>query len=120
IEWLMYGRYQDEVRFTLGCGFEIGTGRNLDQSWDEEALAIWAEASGLDRNALVRQQATGINGILEKMLCMINQPGLVEPSPRPTDKRVLREAGKDFKTEAAAPTWHECRIRPGRHGGVGG
>lgn len=52
--------------------------------------------------------------LVEKMLCIINQPGLVETRGRDTDKRVLRKA--KVAALAAAPRWHQCRIRPGQHG----
>lgn len=53
--------------------------------------------------------------LVEKYLCIINQPGLVEHRERDTDKRVIREAAKaNVKTPPAK--WHECRIRPGVHG----
>jgi hypothetical protein len=53
--------------------------------------------------------------LVEKYLCIINQPGLVERRERDTDKRVLKEAVK-ANIEAPAAKWHECRIRPGVHG----
>lgn len=52
---------------------------------------------------------------VEKFLCIINQPGLVERRARDTDKRVMREA-KARSVEQPAPKWHECYIRPGVHG----
>lgn len=52
---------------------------------------------------------------VEKFLCIINQPGLIERRARDTDKRILREAtSRDY--ELASPKWHECHIRPGVHG----
>jgi len=56
--------------------------------------------------------------IVEKMLCIINQQGLVEQRARDTDKRVLRLAGS-ASTGTPQPKWHECLIRPGTHGSVG-
>jgi len=54
---------------------------------------------------------------IEKFLCIINQPGLVERRPRDTDKRILREAKvRDY--QSPTPTWHECHIRPGIHGSL--
>ena len=55
---------------------------------------------------------------IEKFLCIINQPGLVERRSRDTDKRILREVkARDY--EPASPKWHECHIRPGVHGSEG-
>ena len=52
---------------------------------------------------------------IEKFLCIINQPGLVERRTRDTDKRILRESkARDY--DPAPPKWHECHIRPGVHG----
>lgn len=52
---------------------------------------------------------------VEKFLCIINQPGLVERRARDTDKRILRQA-RARAYEPAFPRWHECHIRPGVHG----
>lgn len=57
-----------------------------------------------------------MNGLLEKMLCMINQPGLIDRHAEPTDKRVLREAAKHEQTKGAPAMWARCNIRPGQHG----
>ncbi len=63
-----------------------------------------------------REDAAAIGLIfVEKFLCIINQPGLVERRARDTDKRILREARvRDY--EPVPPKWHECHIRPGVHG----
>ncbi len=50
---------------------------------------------------------------VEKLLCIINQPGLIEKRERDTDKRVMRQASGLL----VPPKWHECRIRPGYHAG---
>jgi hypothetical protein len=63
-----------------------------------------------------RQNAISIGLLLvEKFLCIINQPGLTELRPRNTDKRVMRQAAVG-SIEAPRPKWHECHIRPGVHG----
>jgi hypothetical protein len=56
--------------------------------------------------------------LVEKLLCLINQTGLIERRPRDTDKRVIRLAAK---RGVAAPDsrWHQCHLRPGVHGLTG-
>jgi len=56
--------------------------------------------------------------LVEKFLCIINQPGLIDRKARVTDKRVMREAGAR-KIEAPPAQWYECHIRPGVHGSGG-
>lgn len=63
------------------------------------------------------RQASTFAGLtlIEKFLCIINQPGLVDLRGNDTDKRVMREA----KTKGIKPPparWHQCHIRPGVHG----
>ena len=53
--------------------------------------------------------------LVEKFLCMINQPGLVDQRARDTDKRVIRLAAQRG-VEAPESKWHQCHIRPGVHG----
>lgn len=53
--------------------------------------------------------------LVEKLLCIINQPGLANLRARDTDKRVMRLAAQR-NVEAPRPIWHECYIRPGVHG----
>lgn len=53
--------------------------------------------------------------LVEKYLCIINQPGLVGQRDHNTDKRVLRLASSTG-LEAPPLRWHECHIRPGLHG----
>lgn len=52
--------------------------------------------------------------MVEKFLCIINQPGLIDQKTRATDKRVVREAAAhNIETP---PQWYQCHIRPGIHG----
>lgn len=119
IKYMMFGALiSDEINFVMECGFRLGTGENLNASWDERVLQRWSGLSGMEPKLFADQQATGVNGILEKMMCIINQPGLVEQRLRETDRRVLRLATKSERTRSAADHWHECRIRPGKHGVV--
>jgi hypothetical protein len=55
--------------------------------------------------------------LVEKFLCIINQPGLTHTRERKTDKRVLRLAAEQG-IALPQPKWHECHIRPGVHGGA--
>lgn len=102
--------------FAMESGFELGTPINLPPKWDTSVLDEWAEATGIAAKDFGEQQAKGINGLLEKMLCMLSQQGLVDSVERPTDRRILREAANDELTDGVTPVWMECRIRPGRHG----
>lgn len=102
--------------YAMESGFELGTPINLHPRWDRDVLMEWADASGMDPDNFGEQQAKGINGLLEKMLCMMSQKGLVEPLERSIDKRILREAIHDDLADGATTIWAECRIRPGRHG----
>jgi hypothetical protein len=52
--------------------------------------------------------------LVEKFLCMINQPGLVASRELRTDKRVLKLASS-LGLKTAAVTWGTCYIRPGVH-----
>jgi hypothetical protein len=54
-----------------------------------------------------------MNISLEKFLCIINQPGLVDRRERDADKRVVREALKSG--QSVPDKWHVCVIRPGQH-----
>jgi hypothetical protein len=53
--------------------------------------------------------------LVEKFLCIINQPGLIDQRARDTDKRVMRLA-TERGIEAPPSKWHQCHIRPGVHG----
>jgi len=53
--------------------------------------------------------------LVEKFLCLINQPGLIDQRIRDTDKRVLRLAAARG-VGAPEAKWHQCHIRPGVHG----
>lgn len=57
--------------------------------------------------------------LVEKLLCIINQPGLLDLRARDTDKRVMRQAAAQ-RIEPPKPQWHECYIRPGIHGPTAG
>ncbi len=56
--------------------------------------------------------------LVEKLLCIINQPGLADLRTRDTDKRVMRLAVQR-SVEAPRAKWHECFIQPGVHGTIG-
>lgn len=119
IEYAAIGPIGDgnEQGIIFSCGFDLGTNRNHIGKWDEQALKIWSAAAGLGRDQFADKQATGTNGIAEKMLCMINQPGLVQRRGREIDRRILREIAKmPGAASLEPPVWHECRIRPGSHG----
>lgn len=110
---------------------------------DEEHISVHAIAEGDDGNPHVdwdatfrpgtdeftygneaspserRQGATFIGLVLiEKFLCIINQPGLVDLHDKQTDKRVMREA-KAHGMDLPPARWHQCHIRPGVHGAGG-
>lgn len=102
--------------FAMESGFRLGTPINLLPRWDREVLAEWADAAGMEPDKFGEQQVKGINGLLEKMLCMMSQKDLVEPLERSTDRRILRDAARDDLADDATRIWSECRIRPGRHG----
>lgn len=55
--------------------------------------------------------------LVEKFLCIINQPGLADLRARDTDKRVVQLASQR-KIEPPRLKWHECHIRPGIHGAI--
>jgi len=96
-------------------GFRLKTNENLFVEWlvsADEAVRLSSELDPKDERLLT---AKGMNFILEKMLCIINQPRLVERAERPTDKRILREAR--HSDDPAPAIWHQCRIRPGAHHG---
>ncbi len=98
-------------------GFRPGTSDHLPGEWLEPAYAAGPNPptimSATDPRMVVM---TSITSALEKYLCIINQPGLIEHRERTTDKRVLKEAKKIGKR--APVTWHECRIRVGCHSGT--
>lgn len=54
--------------------------------------------------------------LVEKFLCIINQPGLTDLRAHNTDKRVIRLAAENG-IEVPQLKWHQCHIRPGVHGG---
>lgn len=115
ITWEGYSDLMGAIKLTFECGFFLGSGENLPAQWDEESLDYWRRDSGMDRMAFASMQATGFNGLLEKLLCIINQPGLVDRRARDTNKRVMRIVASDG-VDRPAPKWHECRIQPGVHG----
>ncbi|SDT97337.1 hypothetical protein [Stappia sp. ES.058] len=52
--------------------------------------------------------------LVEKMLLLLGQPGLVDRDRQSTDKRIVRAARDAGYGEV--PQWHVCRVRPGQHG----
>lgn len=101
--------------FAMISGFEIGTRKILNTKWMSNVLTDWASSIEMDPGDFAEQQSKGLNSLLEKMLCMMNQQGLIERDERSADRRTLREATRDGIPEVT-PIWAECRIRPGRHG----
>lgn len=96
-------------------GFEPGTITNAAPQWDNRVLRDWSRTSSLPMMEFGSVQASGTNALVEKFLCMINQPGLIDRRPRDTDSRVVRESRRTGRQ--ASLVWHECRIRPGHHSG---
>lgn len=99
----------------FSSGFVLGTQQNTEIQW--------ASFRGeLERHDVLppreRDSVLGFNLLLEKTLCIINQPGLIERLPRDTDKRVVRVA-KDLEGRPDVSKFFECRIRPGQHGDPG-
>lgn len=108
---------QSDGYVAINCITEIGMAHTI--LWQAAFLPgstkyrIVSEAELSDRESRAIIIGTFL---VEKFLCIINQPGLVERQPRDTDKRVRRTATAS-KIGDVAPTWHECRIRPGSHVG---
>jgi hypothetical protein len=118
IGYTAFSEWRGNVQYWFECGFRPGTGENQASSWNEDVARWWAASSGLTVEKFAPKQATGMNALLEKLLCMINQPGLVERRQRPIDKRVQRLAAKAPECVSPPAIWHECRIRAGQHGGA--
>lgn len=111
--WLPMPEGKPRYRFT--SGFVLGTDENTEITWT-------AYAGEPKQSALTRQQETtarSFNLFLEKVLCIINQPGLVERQPRDADRRVRRIA-KTLPGKPDVSKFFECRIRPGQHGDATG
>lgn len=87
-------------------GFKPGTFETLPTGWRKSDAGT---ALGPQQESLAR----GLNAVVEKLLCILNQPGLIEHKMRPTDKRVLRELDRTAAKDRSH--WHECRIRAGAH-----
>lgn len=98
----------------LKGGFRRGSSDHLPGEWFDASDSFGSEGPRTMMASDPRMGVmTSITSALEKLLCVINQPGLVDRDPRPTDKRVSREARK---TKLNTPdVWHQCRIRPGEH-----
>lgn len=118
IEWEAFGPFNGELHFLFACGFVLGTPQHLTPRWNSDFLTYWSHGRG-DKDEWGSQHATGFSGVIVRMLCMINDTGLLEMAPRDTDKRVVRLAA-GAGVVSPAPRWHECRIRPGVHGRPGG
>jgi hypothetical protein len=95
-------------------GFRLGTSDNFGSEWNSESGFRLAAPAGKTVEQIHTEQVLGTNSLLEKMLCMINQPDLVERRAQETDKRVTRTALA--RRHEGPAKWHECRIRPGIHG----
>lgn len=105
------------VDFRFASGFTMGTGQNSMITWanfEGEGGEVGA-VNSMTPDDLRHKTVRGFNILLEKMLCIINQPGLVDRREKATDKRVARESEKAGLP--AAPYWYECRIRQGLHAG---
>lgn len=98
-------------------GFRLNTNENFHVEWMVPVDEVVHQSPEMDAKDQRLLTAKGMNFILEKMLCIINQPGLVERTARPTDKRVIREARRIGET--VPERWHQCRIRPGTHNSGG-
>src|SRR5690606_27023504 len=97
------------------AGFRLGTSDNFGSEWNKESgFRPIPPPVGKTTEQFRVEQIQSTNSLIEKMLCMINQPGLVDHRSKKTDKRVVRTAS-ERRIEAPAK-WHECRIRPGVHG----
>lgn len=95
-------------------GFTIGTNRTAATEWQVYPGEDAPEGGRIDDER--DRAASWFANVVEKLLCIINQPGLVGSSSRPTDKRILREAAKSSALQSVPTIWHEYRIRPGHHG----
>lgn len=111
----------DKPRLRFTSGFMLGTEDNAPFNW-----AVWEGEKGYREDggyigeaqdgSLQERTVRSFNLHLEKLLLIINQPGLVQQTPRPTDKRVTRLLRNMPPSEVDHSVWHECSIRPGHHG----
>jgi hypothetical protein len=114
--WDMFIREAGDVTWIAESGFHLGTGNNDDCHWNAEYLLEACRVTGRGRLEFSETNTKATNGQLEKILCIINQPQLVERQERKTQKRVVRSAAKDGAGTTVPAVWHECRVRPGSHG----
>jgi len=110
---------QTDGYLSINCITELESGCTI--LWSAAFLPGTKKYRILSEKPLSEKAKTAIiigTCIVEKFLCIINQPSLVEHQARDTDKRVMRTAAAD-KTPVR-PHWHECRVRPGLHSGGNG
>lgn len=107
-------------RVAVNC-FVEGQERHADMHW-QAAFTPGTDQITFNQTTLPSekmQEEIFIGLVLvEKFLCIINQPGLVDLRARATDKRVMREA-EARNIDRPSPKWHQCHIRPGVHGTKG-
>lgn len=132
VEYLAHGlrvllvceQHDEEIRFVVwfsdlgrGPGMRFLSGMTLGTQQNTEV--VWSTQPWEARQERVTDQqimvARSFSLTLEKLLLIINQPGLVDHAERPTDKRVQRVANA-MRDKPDVSRFFECRIRPGRHG----
>lgn len=116
IIWDEFYKDGNEAVWFTESGFRLGTDFNFASNWDQEYVQHAAAVTGRAPQEFMQTNTRATNGLLEKILCIINQPGLVDRRDRQTDKRVLRHAASVGIKSTVSPFWHECSIRPGQHG----
>lgn len=109
--WLHFPMPEGKPRYRFSSGFILGEERNTEIEW----ATFPGEPQLREMSAQQLTTARGFNLLLEKMLLIINQPGLVDRTPRDTDKRVIR-ASRALPGKPDVSKFFECRIRPGEHG----
>lgn len=111
---------EDIGRVTVNCIAEQADGR-FHRAW-QAGFTPGTDGVEFGGSAPLpeREQVSAFAGLIlvEKFLCIINQPGLIERRARATDKRVIREAAA-INIGTPPSQWHECHIRPGLHGASG-
>lgn len=110
--WYFLNIQPGSPKCRFATGFVIGSNANTEIQW----FNYPGEPA---RNSMSQPEiaaARAINLLLEKSLCIINQPGLVQRVERPADKRVIKLA-KEVDRKADVSRFYECRIVQGRHGG---
>lgn len=113
--WMFLPMPTGKPRQRFSSGFRLGTIENTDVQW-------FSYAGEPPQSSLTVAQGTfakSINLLVEKLLLIINQPGLVDRVPRDADKRVIR-AAKMLPGKPDVSKFFECRIRPGEHGDATG